>query len=81
MIINYGRVRFVGSALVGIVIALAPTTLLYKLGTGEPGVVIFFFPAAILATRLVPWTWKRSAEEQADAARRRHEAGRPPLGE
>jgi uncharacterized membrane protein len=78
--VNYSRVHLVGSTLIGIVIALAPTILIYKVATVKVGAFIFFFPAAILATRLVLWTRERSIKEHADSVRRRYKAGQLPLG-
>ena len=78
MTVNYSRVHLVGSAIIGIVIALAPTVLIYKVATIKLAVV-FFFPATILATRLVLWTRKRSIKEHADSVRRRYKVGRPPV--
>jgi hypothetical protein len=78
--VNCSRVHLVGSALIGIVIALAPTVLIYKVATVKLAAVILFFPAAILATWLVLWTRERSIKEHAGSVRRQHQAGRPLVG-
>jgi hypothetical protein len=44
--VNYSRVHLLGSAIIGVVIALAPTVLLYQVGAGKLGAFIFFLPAA-----------------------------------
>lgn len=80
MSVNYDRIHFAGSVIIGVVIALALTVLLYKVGTQKIGAFIFFLPAAILATWLVRWSHKQVLKVHADTVRRRHKAGRPAEG-
>ena len=80
MSVSYDRVHLAGSIIIGSLIALAPTVLLYKVGTQEIGAFIFFFPAAILATWLVRWSHKQVIKVHADTVRRRYEADRPAEG-
>lgn len=81
MRVNYSRVHLLGSAVIGCVIALAPTVMLYKIGARKLGALIFLLPAAILATWLVLWMRERAVKEHADSVRRRHKAGRPAVGQ
>jgi len=78
--VNFGSIRFAGSALLGALIALVPTVVIYKVATEKAGAFIFFIPTAILATRLVLWANARATKEHSDSVRRRYNAGRPPVG-
>jgi hypothetical protein len=78
--VNYDRVHFAGSVIIGIIIALAPTVLLYRVGTRKIGAFIFFLPAAFLATWLVRWSHNQVIKIHADTVRRRYKAGRPAEG-
>jgi hypothetical protein len=47
--VNYSRVHPVGSAVIGTVIALAPTVLIYKVATIKLAAVIFILPRGNLS--------------------------------
>jgi hypothetical protein len=78
--VNYGRINFVGSAIIGSVLALAPTLLIYLAVNRKVESLASFFPLAILLTWVVLWGWQRSIKENADSVRRRYQSGRAPLG-
>ncbi len=80
MTVNYGRINLVGSITIGSIFALLPTFLIYIAMNQKAVSLLFFFPLAILLTCLVLWINKRTIREEADRARRRYEAGRPPIG-
>ena len=76
---NYNRVRFIGSCLLGSAFALMPTFLFYK-GTQKPQTLLIFVALAVVFTRIVLWSWRRSETVHADTVRRRYETGDLPLG-
>jgi hypothetical protein len=78
--VNYGRVRFVGSVVFAMFIALLPTVLFYKIVGTKGGAVLFYFPIVILLTRVSLWTQGRVIKEDADSVRRRYVAGHTPIG-
>jgi len=79
MFINYGRVRLIGSSIIGSIIAILPVVLLLK-STGKPGLVIFFLPLAVLFTVLCEWSWKRGVKREAERRELLFREGRVPMG-
>jgi hypothetical protein len=78
--VNYRGMRFAGSVLLGCLLALFATFLVYVIANRKAEVLVVFFPLAIVLTRMVLWGWERCSKEDADFARRRYRSGRPPYG-
>ncbi len=80
MIVNYRGMRVAGSVLIGSLLALLPTLLVYVIVGRKAEVLVVFFPLAIFLTRMVLRGWARASKVDTDLARTRYKSGQPPIG-